>query len=241
MTKRSPAKQHERRAVPSSAAKSATALLSFILTMMTTQAHAGMTVYDLTDVARLRLEDISFFGFLLLLATLGIRLLWNSLAKDFSRLPRLSFLKALSLTGLLSLLMLLILVMISGAREILTPGAWYRQGSHYRPNDVGNREMRQQSIEALRAALLQYAHAHEGRFPPHDFISEIPAKIWEAPDSSGTRYVYIAGLTLAQSNALLVCEPQNFGQQRLIMFADGTIQSSQTEEIHRLMGVQEQR
>ena len=31
-------------------------------------ARAGMTVYDLTDVARLRLEDISFFGFLLLIA-----------------------------------------------------------------------------------------------------------------------------------------------------------------------------
>ena len=90
-------------------------------------AHAGMTVYDLTDVARLRLEDISFFGFLLLMAALGIRLLWNFLSKDFPRLPRLSFRKALGLTVLLSLFMLLILVMISGAREILTPGAWYRQ------------------------------------------------------------------------------------------------------------------
>jgi hypothetical protein len=196
-------------------------------------------VYDLTDVARLRLEDISFFGFLLLLATLGIRLLWNFLAKDFSRLPRLSFLKALSLTGLLSLLMLLILVMISGARELLTPGAWYRQGSHYRPNDVGNREMRQQNIEALRGALLQYAHTHDGRFPPHDYVAEISSKVWEAPDSSGTRYVYIAGLTLGQSNALLVCEPQNFGEQRLIVFADGRIQSAKTDEIHRLLGVHE--
>ena len=82
-----------------------------------------MTVYDLTDVARLRLEDISFFGFLLLIATLGIRFIWNYLAKDFARLPRLSFRKALSLTVLLSLFMLLILVMIAGAREILTPGA----------------------------------------------------------------------------------------------------------------------
>ena len=146
-----------------------------------------MTVYDLTDVARLRLEDISFFAFVLLLATLGIRFLWNSLAKDFARLPRLSFLKALSLTGLLSLLMLLILVMISGARELLTPGAWYRQGSHYRPNDVGNREMRRQSMEGLRAALMQYANAHAGRFPPHDYVSEVSTKLWEAPDSSGTR------------------------------------------------------
>jgi hypothetical protein len=200
-----------------------------------------MTVYELTDVARLRFEDISFFAFLLLLATLGIRFLWNFLAKDFSKLPRLSFLKALSLTGLLSLLMLLILVMIAGARELLTPGAWYRQGSHYRPNDTGNREMRQHCIEDLRTALMEYAHAHDGRFPPHDYVSEIPARIWEAPDSTGTRYIYLGGLTLAQSNAVLVCEPQNFGDERLILFANGRIQASKTEEIHRLMGVPEQR
>jgi len=201
--------------------------------------HAGMTVYDLTDVARLRLEDISFFGFLLLIATLGIRFLWNYLAKDFARLPRLSFLKALSLTVLLSLFMLLILVMISGAREIMTPGAWYRQGSHYRPNDVGNADQRQENMESLQAALMQYAHNHNGHFPPHDYVAEIPAKIWEAPDSTGTRYIYVGGLTLDQTNALLACEPQHFGDERLVLFADGKIQKMKTTEIHRLMGVQE--
>jgi hypothetical protein len=239
MTKHTPVRSAKGNAPAISGGRLPLTLPACILACMATPAHAGMTVYDLTDVARLRLEDISFFGFLLLLATLGIRLLWNFLAKDFSRLPRLSFLKALSLTGLLSLLMLLILVMISGARELLTPGAWYRQGSHYRPNDVGNREMRQQNIEALRGALLQYAHTHDGRFPPHDYVAEISSKVWEAPDSSGTRYVYIAGLTLGQSNALLVCEPQNFGEQRLIVFADGRIQSAKTDEIHRLLGVHE--
>jgi hypothetical protein len=199
-----------------------------------------MTVYDLTDVARLRLEDISFFGFLLLVATLGIRFLWNYLAKDFVRLPRLSFPKALSLTALLSLLMLLILVMISGAREILTPGAWSRQASHYRLNDVGNDEERQQEIGALRASLMQYAHNHDGHFPPHDYVADIPSRVWEAPDSTGTRYIYVGGLTLAQTNALLVCEPQNFGDERLVIFADGNIQKLKTAEIHRLMGVKEQ-
>jgi len=126
----------------------------FLLWLSAGTAQAGMTVYDLTDVARLRLEDISFFLFLLLLAALGIRLLWNFFARDFPRLPRLSFFKAICLTGLLSLFMLLILVMISGARELLTPGAWHRQSSHYRPNDVGNSELRQQSMAALRVALI---------------------------------------------------------------------------------------
>jgi len=199
-----------------------------------------MTVYDLTDVARLRLEDISFFGLLLLIATLGIRFLWNNLTKDFIRLPRLSFLKALSLTVLLSLFMLLILVMISGAREIMTPGAWHRQSSHYRPNDIGNDEERQESIESLRTALMQYAHSHYGHFPPHDYVTEIPAKIWEAPDSTGTRYIYVGGLMLNQTNVLLVCEPQHFGDERLVLFADGKIQKLKTVDIYRLMGAQEQ-
>jgi hypothetical protein len=213
------------------------ASVAWIALLGSSTARAGMTVYDLTDVARLRLEDISFFGFLLLIATLGIRFLWNFLAKDFTRLPRLTFMKALSLTALLSLSMLLVLVMISGARELLTPGAWSRQGSHYRPNDVGNAEQRQQSIEALRSALVQYAHNHNGQFPPHDYITEIPTRSWEAPDSSGTRYIYFAGLTLDRTNSLLFCEPQNFGDERLVVFADGKIQKLKTDEIHRLMGV----
>lgn len=210
-----------------------------VLLLWTSPANAGMTVYGLTDVARLRLEDISFFAFLLLLAILGIRFLWNFLAKDFPRWPRLSFLKALSLTALLGLGMLLILVMISGARELLTSGAWYRQASHYRPNGIGNRELRQQSMESLRAALMQYAYAHDGRFPPHDYVAEIPSKIWEAPDSTGTRYLYVGGLTLSESNAVMSCEPQNFGDERLILFASGKIQALKTPEIYRLMGVQE--
>ncbi len=199
------------------------------------RAHAGMTVYDLTDVARLRLEDISFFLVLLLLATLGIRFLWNFLARDFPRWPRLTFFKALGLTGLLGLGMLLVLVMISGARELLTPGAWNRQASHYRPNDIGNRELRQQSIEALRTSLMQYAYSHDGHFPPHDYVAEIPSKIWEAPDSVGTRYLYIGGQTVSQSNAVLACEPENFGDERMILFDSGKIASTNTAEIHRLM------
>jgi hypothetical protein len=92
-------------------------------------ARAGMTAYDLNDVVRLRLEDISFFAVLLLVCALGIKLLWNHLAKGLPRLPRITFVRSLCLTALLSLLMLLVLSMISGARELLTPGAWRRQGS----------------------------------------------------------------------------------------------------------------
>src|SRR5688572_29193136 len=127
------------------------------------QAHAGMTVYDLNDVVRLRLEDISFFTVLLLVCGLGIRFLWNYLAKDFPGWPKLTFGKALSLTALLSLLMLLVLSMISGARELLTPGAWRRQGSTYRLNDPASEPLRRTSLEGLRSALQVYVQTHSGK------------------------------------------------------------------------------
>ena len=100
--------------------------------------------------------------------------------------------------------MLLILVMISGAREVLTPGAWYRQASHYRPSDTGNKVMRQQSLgKFARAALMQYAYAHEGHFPPHDYVPEIPSKLWESlRQYRHSRYIYVGGLTLSQTNAV---------------------------------------
>jgi hypothetical protein len=49
--------------------------------------HAGMTVYDLNDVVRLRLEDISFFVLLLVLCALGVKFLWNQIAKGYAKLP----------------------------------------------------------------------------------------------------------------------------------------------------------
>ncbi len=213
--------------------------LLFVTILFAAPARAGMTVYQLSDVPRMRLEDISFFILLLLVATVAIRLLWNWLVKDFSPLARLSYFRAFCLTALLSLLMLLVLVMIAGARELLTPGAWYRQGSHYRPNDAGNPELRQQNLQALRASLMQYAQAHNGQFPPHDYVPEIPLRLWEAPDSTGTRYIYFAGLTLSQSNSVVVCEPQNFGDERLVLFADGSIKPLKTENLHRLLGVKQ--
>jgi hypothetical protein len=198
-----------------------------------------MTAYDLTDVARLRLEDIPFFAFLLIVAAFTVRLLWNIIAKDFPRFPRLTFLKALCLTGILSLFMLLILIMISGAREILTPGAWHRQSSHYRPNDVGSDEERQQDFESLRSALMQFAQNHDGHFPPHDYVADIPSRVWEAPDSTGTRYVYIGRLKLGQTNTVIAFEPRNFGEPRFVLFADGKVQRLSTAEIQRLIGTEE--
>lgn len=98
-------------------------------------AHAGMPSFTLTDIAKARIDTISFFLVLLLVLALCVKLLWNYLAKDFPKLPRMSYPKALTAVTLWGLLFLLVLTMISGARELMTPGAWEKQGATYKLKD----------------------------------------------------------------------------------------------------------
>lgn len=207
-----------------------------LLLSLVPAANAGMTVYDLNDVVRLRVEDVSFFTVLLLVSGLGIRLVWNHLAKGLTFLPRLSYSRALCLTGLLSLFMLLVLSMISGARELLTPGVWRRQGSAYYVNDPASELMRRQSLEALRTSLNAYARDHGGRFPQHDFVPEIPEKIWQSPDRQGTRYLYVGGGSTSEGDRLIACEPVHFGEARLALMANGEIRMMKTAEIRQALG-----
>lgn len=102
-----------------------------------TPAFAGMPSITLTEIARARLDSISFFLFLLLLCALLVKLLWNYLAKDFPKLPRMSYPRALAAVTLWGLVFLIVLSMISGARELLTPGAWEKQGLTYRLKEGG--------------------------------------------------------------------------------------------------------
>lgn len=210
-------------------------LLPVVLLNICPAAYAGMTAYDLSDVARLRLQDVSFFTVLLLLCAFGIRFLWNFVAKDLPRLPRLSFGRALALTGLLSLFMLLVLSMISGARELLTPGAWRKQGDEYRLTDSAGEPMRRQSMEALRGALMTFANLHGGKFPSHDYVPEIPEKIWQSPNRKSTRYIYLGGGSAIGGTNIIACEPLDFGDRRFALFANGEIKRLTAVEIRTLV------
>ena|SRR5688572_3316522 len=115
-------------------------LLVIILTVIVfaEPVMAGMAgPPTLREVARLRLQSLSFFVMVLLFSALLIKLLWNGLRKDFTRLPHLSYFKSLGLVLLWGLLFVLVLAMISGARELLTPGAWKKDGATYRLNEGG--------------------------------------------------------------------------------------------------------
>jgi hypothetical protein len=93
---------------------------------------AGMPSFSLSDVAKLRVEAISFFLVVLLLSAFVVQRLWNSLTKDFPRLPRMSYRRSLMVITLWGFVFVLVLSMISGARELMTPGAWEKVGATYK-------------------------------------------------------------------------------------------------------------
>ena len=94
-------------------------------------ALAGMPAVTLTDAAAVRLDAVSFFLLAFLLCAWAVKGLWNAAAQDFAALPRLTYRRAVGATALWGLLFLLVLTMISGARELLTPGAWEKDGLTY--------------------------------------------------------------------------------------------------------------
>lgn len=100
-------------------------------------AWAGMPApYVLTDLARLRIEAISFFVAVLLGSAGLVQWVWNGLRGSFTRLPRLNYPRAVGLVVLWGLLFTIVLTMISGARELMTPGAWEQRGATYKLKSV---------------------------------------------------------------------------------------------------------
>jgi hypothetical protein len=111
-----------------------------ICVLFAATVEAGMAAPTLEDIpryltlsklAKLRLDAISFFLVSLLACGWAVKLVWNSLANDFPKLPRISYLRSLGLIALWGLMFLLVLTMISGARELMTPGAWRKNGLTY--------------------------------------------------------------------------------------------------------------
>jgi len=93
------------------------------------------TIFRLEETPNQRLTAISFFLLGVVLSAAVVRLLWNALARDFKSLPRLTYFKSLALVILWGLLFIIVLTMISGARELMTPGAWKKQGITYTLDD----------------------------------------------------------------------------------------------------------
>ncbi|MGK0190758.1 MAG: hypothetical protein ACI9R3_006588 [Verrucomicrobiales bacterium] len=211
--------------------------------LLCSDATAGMTTYGLSDLYRLRLEELSFFIVLLVMCTALFRFLWNLVARDLSSIPSLNWRQATGLSLLVGVLMLLVLTMISGIREVLTPEAWRKQGSSYRLSSIDREPVRKRTIEELRWALMASADANNGQFPEHDFTNRIPDRFWRAPDEYASRYIYFRGKSKPVANGpveILALEPANFGDERYAIFTSGEVRKLTNKEVDALLGIDEE-
>jgi hypothetical protein len=188
-----------------------------------------------------RLQALSFFLLVFLGCAAAVQGLWNVFRRDFPRLPRLTFGRALAGVLLWSLLFVVVLTMISGARELMTPGAWQKQGFTYKlapastpAAEPDSTAVRKQQIERLRQALWHFAATHNGRFPSSNETSEIPADVWLVPEAGGLRYQYAPGLSASQPAALLAWEPELDPRRRFVLRTNGDLTTLSTAEIQAL-------
>lgn len=188
--------------------------------------HAGMTVITLTDVAKARLDALSFFVAGYFLISLLVKWVWNHLAKTMTVLPRLNYSRALALVFLSGLMFYVVLTMISGARELLTPGAWQKQGVGYRLREDGSpvysKEERREAITELRDGIWEYAKSHEGKAPTSPFDTGMDGKLWRFRD--GGMYCLMPDVRPGVGRSILVYEPSTAGGRRFLILSDGTIE-----------------
>jgi hypothetical protein len=200
--------------------------------------HAGMTSYGVDSVAEFRLQALSFFLFLLLVLSWGLKRLWNGLRSAFPSWPTLTFRWAFGLLLLFGLLIHVVLTMIAGARELMTPGAWEKDGSRYRLRVMSGsesvpRDMRMAGIEDMKERIWNYALEHKGKVPDGPFGGEIPWKEWRAP--TGGVYCYLARKSIGGGRELLLYEPTEAGSKRFVLLSDGSIEEWSESKIYQTL------
>jgi len=212
-------------------------IITGALFVATASTHAGMPSPQLSDVAKARLDVISFFLLVYLLCAVIFRWLWNLLAKDFAWMPRLTFRRSLALLVVAGLFLYFVLTMISGARELMTPGAWAKQGATYKLQTPDSdpkpwlNAARKHWLETLREALREYAATHEGKLPVHAYVSDFNSALWKGAHPDGHWLIYIPGLTFGSANRVLVYEPATYGATRWALLTDGSVVSMNGDEL----------
>jgi hypothetical protein len=194
-----------------------------------------MPAVSLSDFARPRLDAISFFLLGLLLSAGVVMLVWNSLRKEFVWLPRLSYGKACGIVVLWGLLFVVVLTMISGARELMTPGAWEKQGLTYKvrneapptpPESRGDPlASRREKLAALYQSLLSFADLHAGKYPATKDEAGLMLTEWDLPTLPGTSYIYLTDRESGGRPVPLAYEPEVFDNEQLVLMTDGRIET----------------
>ena len=202
-----------------------------------TPVIAGMPSLTLTDVAGARLDAISFFLLLMFLSALLLRWSWNVLATQFPRFPQLGFKQAVGLIFVSGLFLYVVLTMISGARELMTPGAWSKNGLTYqlampeRDTKTWLAIARQTALEQLRDALWLYAKDHNGELPLSRESGEVRTELWSGVHPQKVPLAYVPGVKPGVGVRIVVYEPDDYGASRFALLADGSIAKLAPDEL----------
>lgn len=181
-----------------------------------------------------RLQALSFFIVATLFVAFVVRGLWNLFRRDWPTLPALTYRGALLATLLWGLVSVVVLTMISGARELMTPGAWRKQGWTYRLEsstvpEPHARTQRMERLESIRVALLRYAATHAGQYPQD--VRELDEE-WSIPAHPGFEFLYRAGHTATDNSAaVLVFEPELGDPTRYVLLVNGMIGTMRTASL----------
>ena len=228
-------------------------LLLLIAAAFPRAAQAGMPAVLPTDIQHAismsgsaieRFQAISFFLLVVVLCSLVFRGIWNSLRQQFPRLPQMSVLRAMGLICLWGVAMIVVLTMISGARELMTPGAWEKNGFTYRVasdakgGDSAQLGERMTRLSELRTELLRYAALHEGAYP--DDLAGLSGVAIDLPHFAGLRYRYVPALTARDGDKVLAYEPDIERERRLALLAGGEIRICTTAELTQLLAAETQ-
>jgi len=222
-----------------------------ILLFAPRSARAGMPGISLSDIATARLDAISFFAVAFLICAWVVKAIWNGLRRDFPRMPVLSYWRSAGLVFVWGLLFLLVLTMISGARELMTPGAWRKQGYTYQlpggkeiqplpaadvaVTDEGSLMLeRFESLQRLHEELTRYAQERDGRYPTAEEFESLPGARSVPPSRPGWHYRYVAGGTPGDRGSILVYEPNAYGGRVLALDATGRIHEMNPALLKRL-------
>ncbi|MFZ5833459.1 MAG: hypothetical protein ACOY3P_25515 [Planctomycetota bacterium] len=211
-----------------------------------------MPSIQIADWAMVRFETIGLAIFVILLANAFVRWMWSILAKDFERLPRLTYFRSLAGVLLVGLALIVVLTMIAGSRELLTPGAWEKSGLVYKvagsptAGPAADADARYSAeppavasiISAEATALVTEQTRRRGnmevlRFALWQYATAhegalpaadaVPAQLWEVPGTVGLRFIYRPGLSTTGPRRLVACEPEVDGIARFALYSDGEI------------------
>ncbi|CAN5185765.1 hypothetical protein BH23VER1_BH23VER1_24460 [soil metagenome] len=189
-----------------------------------------MPSYSLDELAAARIEVISFFVVVFLLCSFVVRWAWNSLAEVVGSMPAIRFKHALCLMLLSGLFLYVVLTMVSGARELMTPGAWNKVGLTYQlaiprkhpsPPEESARRL---ALENLHSMLVAYAQANGGAFPTNQEESGFDPERWRGPDPAFEPFSYSGWLTTdSPPGRIIAFEGADYGEERMALTVAGAV------------------